>query len=62
MLYESLIPFPVSRLIPSENLIDLAKDHQGPRAIEFGRHDRPTLNPQVRQANQGRSLPVFELS
>jgi hypothetical protein len=42
---ESLIALMILRLLPSQNLIDLSKNDKGPPAVEFGRHDGPSVNP-----------------
>src|SRR3974390_1589187 len=47
-------------LVPGKNFIDLAEDEDRPFDFEFGLHHGPSVNPQVRQANQGRSLLLSE--
>jgi hypothetical protein len=49
------------RLLPGQNLIDLPKNDEGMPAVEFGRHHGPSVNSQVRPANQDCLLPAFGL-
>src|SRR5713101_1632054 len=43
-------------LLPAQDLIDLAQDEDRPPTIQFRCHGSSSVNPQARQANQGRSL------
>src|SRR6266852_5940499 len=43
-------------LLPAQDLIDLAQDEDCPPTIQFRCHGSASVNPQARQANQGRSL------
>src|SRR6266849_10249653 len=43
-------------LLPTQDLIDLAQDEDRSPTIQFRCHGSPSVNPQARQANQGRSL------
>src|SRR5271154_2562434 len=56
---KSLVAFVLLRLLPGQDLIDLPENNEGPSAIEFGRHDGPSVNPQIRPANQGSPLLAF---
>ena len=43
-------------LLPGQNFVDPAEDEHCPPAIDFRSHDQSSVNPQARQAKQGRSL------
>src|SRR6516225_3326626 len=52
-IYKPEIALEYPLVVPSEDLVDLAKDKHSPLEIEFWRHRRSPVNPQVRQASQG---------
>src|SRR5215469_18126027 len=57
--HEALVAFVFFGLFPGQDLINLPQDQECSLAIEFGSHEGPRVNPQVRPANQGSLLLVF---
>src|SRR5215472_3093059 len=51
---EALVAFVLFGLFPGQDLINLPEDQECSLAIEFGSHNGPRVNPQVRPASQGR--------
>jgi hypothetical protein len=59
-LDETFVAFVLFYLLPGQDLVNLPENDQGLPTIDLGRQGCPPVNPQARQANQDRWLPVFE--